>query len=307
MRIENYFYAIEIADTGSFSQAARNLYVSQPNLSHIVKQLEEEAGFPIFVRTPSGVVPTPEGRDLIEHFRVIQRECEQVDSLLHPDPYPRRLGLRVATLNVGRAVPAFAELIRKYIGSPINFSFMNYSFLKDLLPLVETCQVDFAIIGTVSSHLRTVLGELHNRDIEYRPLADIPISALVGPRNPLYGQKDAVSLEALYPFPVVQYGNSAEDPMHCLPYVTGLSHHAFSEIRVNQSNLFYSVIHSTHAVGLVANSPDAFVKQGEYPGIQPLALTDCPVTGQYGWIKLRRLPLTDVAADMIHSITMLFS
>ena len=52
MRVEQFFYAIEIADTGSFSQAARNLYVSQPNLSHAVKQIEEQVGFPLFVRTP---------------------------------------------------------------------------------------------------------------------------------------------------------------------------------------------------------------------------------------------------------------
>ena len=73
VRVEQFFYAIEIADTGSFSQAARNLYVSQPNLSHAVKQIEEQVGFPLFVRTPSGVIPTPEGNDLIDHFRVLKR------------------------------------------------------------------------------------------------------------------------------------------------------------------------------------------------------------------------------------------
>ena len=28
MKVEQYFYAVEIADTGSFSQAARNLFIS---------------------------------------------------------------------------------------------------------------------------------------------------------------------------------------------------------------------------------------------------------------------------------------
>lgn len=78
MNIHAYFYAVEIADTGSFSQAARNLYVSQPNLSHAIKQLEQAAGFPLFVRTATGVVPTPEGADLIARFRILKGEFLQI-------------------------------------------------------------------------------------------------------------------------------------------------------------------------------------------------------------------------------------
>lgn len=39
---------------GSASRAAKNLFLSQPNLSSAIKNLEQELGFPIFERTSAG-------------------------------------------------------------------------------------------------------------------------------------------------------------------------------------------------------------------------------------------------------------
>ena len=109
MKIEQFFYAVEIADTGSFSQAARNLYVSQPNLSHAIKQIERELGFPLFIRSATGVIPTAEGSAVIDHFRIIKREYEQVAQFLHTPDYPVRLSLRVATLNSNWTTQVFVN------------------------------------------------------------------------------------------------------------------------------------------------------------------------------------------------------
>ena len=80
MKFDAIFYALEVADAGSFSQAARNLYLSQPNLSYAVRQLEKDLDVQLFHRVPGGVVPTEDGQELIERFRIIRREYEQIQS-----------------------------------------------------------------------------------------------------------------------------------------------------------------------------------------------------------------------------------
>ena len=40
----------EVARCGSISRAAKNLYMSQPNLSKSIRELEEELGIEIFIR-----------------------------------------------------------------------------------------------------------------------------------------------------------------------------------------------------------------------------------------------------------------
>lgn len=61
MDIKHIQYLVEIERVHSISQAAENLYLGQPNLSRILRDVEESVGFPIFERTSKGVHPTPRG------------------------------------------------------------------------------------------------------------------------------------------------------------------------------------------------------------------------------------------------------
>ena len=54
MNITHLRYAVEIAKTGSITQAAENLFMSQPNLSKAIKEFENSLGFVVFKRTSKG-------------------------------------------------------------------------------------------------------------------------------------------------------------------------------------------------------------------------------------------------------------
>lgn len=306
MNINPYFYVVEIADTGSFSQAARNLYVSQPNLSHAVKQIEQAAGFPLFTRTASGVVPTPEGAELIAHFRSMKREYARIQDVFVQTRQNSRLTLRVATLNASRCTRVFSEIVKQYIGSPLRFSFMNYSTLDELLPAVETCQMDFAIVGCLSPFQKSFIAKLHNHSIEYHALGDFSVSAIIGPQNPLHQGSSPIRLTDLYPYTLVQYSSVAADPENQVADVIELSRHIFGEVNVNTSQLYYHVLCNTSAFGLVTTTPQLFARYNSYPELRLRALQDCPVTAQFGWIKQRRYPLSDMAADLLQRIKPLF-
>lgn len=77
-----YFnYAMEIERTGSITKAAQNLYMAQPNLSKAMKELEEQLGYVIFERTPSGMIPTEKGRNFLIHARNIVEQLEQMEAI----------------------------------------------------------------------------------------------------------------------------------------------------------------------------------------------------------------------------------
>ena len=64
-------YAYEIYKAGSFTKAAKELYVSQPSLSAAISRLEGELGFRIFDRTKIPCALTAEGRIYIESLEAI--------------------------------------------------------------------------------------------------------------------------------------------------------------------------------------------------------------------------------------------
>ena len=54
-------YALAVVRYGSVTQAARALYLAQPNLSRAIGELEQSLGFPLFLRTRQGMSLTPQG------------------------------------------------------------------------------------------------------------------------------------------------------------------------------------------------------------------------------------------------------
>lgn len=306
MKFDAIFYALEVADAGSFSQAARNLYLSQPNLSYAVRQLEQDLGISLFHRVAGGVIPTEEGQILIERFRTIRREYDQIHSFAeqpHRD-FSRRLS--IGSLRSSRAARAFSSFVKEYNRMGCQFSFLNYDSVDELLEALSSNKLDLAVLGTFSTHIRTTYGKFKNFDMEYHRIGESPISVVVGRNHPFYGRTEPVDLEELYPFTAVQYGPTFSDPSHSLLHETGLSLHAAGEINVTGSQIFFDLIAETDVIGLVAARPQAFQLYHGEPSTWILPLRDCELQAEYGWLKTTRSVLPDLAREYLRILTGLY-
>lgn len=75
-------YIYEVYKTGSFSQAAKNLYVTQPALSTSIRKTEEALGLILFDRTQRPLQLTPAGHIYIKAIENIQQEEEDLHNQL---------------------------------------------------------------------------------------------------------------------------------------------------------------------------------------------------------------------------------
>lgn len=74
MEIRQLMYFIQIVKSGTYSAAAKQLYLSQPALSKAVKHLEEELGAKLLVQGDKRSEPTNVGRVLFERGQQLIRE-----------------------------------------------------------------------------------------------------------------------------------------------------------------------------------------------------------------------------------------
>ena len=89
-------YFIAVAESAHFTRAAEKLHVTQPTLSHQIRQLEGQLNLPLFDRVGRRVKLTAAGEVLLPHARRVWRELEEAQSAL------RELhGLKRGTLKVG--------------------------------------------------------------------------------------------------------------------------------------------------------------------------------------------------------------
>ena len=56
MTLQQLRYVITVAQKGSISEAAKELFISQPSLSNAIKELEKEMKIIIFSRTNKGII-----------------------------------------------------------------------------------------------------------------------------------------------------------------------------------------------------------------------------------------------------------
>lgn len=66
MDFDSINYFLSICTSGSFSEAAKRLYISQPTLSRRITALEDELGTELFSRKSTGISLTPAGKVFYE-------------------------------------------------------------------------------------------------------------------------------------------------------------------------------------------------------------------------------------------------
>ena len=81
MRISQLNLLLALEKYGSFSKAAKELFLSQPYISAAIKELEDEVGFQILERSNKGVQFTLQGTLVLEKARVILDEMESIYKL----------------------------------------------------------------------------------------------------------------------------------------------------------------------------------------------------------------------------------
>ncbi len=185
MRHLKYFTAA--AEELNITKASRRLHISQPAISRLIRDLEEEIGTPLFIRERFGLTLTTAGEKfLVYACRILEMSDEAVRVVQSlPDAGP--------AITIG----FMASAASSFLGTAINsFSKDNSGVwirFKELSPgdqigLLRKQQIDIALIGNACAMVQDEFAT----DI----LFEIEMKAVIPSSHPLAGQK-CISLKEL--------------------------------------------------------------------------------------------------------------
>jgi len=156
VNFELYKVFYYVARTLSFSEASKQLYISQSAVSQSIKVLEKKLGQSLFIRSTKRVQLTPEGEILFKHIEPAMNLIRQGENQL----------LEANTLNGGQLRIAASDTICRYFLVPyLNKFHKDYpnvhikvtnSTSIDCAHILETGQVDFVISNFPNSGLSNV-------------------------------------------------------------------------------------------------------------------------------------------------------
>lgn len=87
---------VEVANSGSFTQAAQKLCLTQSAVSRQIQQLESHFNVPLFLRTSRSLRLTPEGEQVLASARNIFEQLKSLEERLTPQKRPFRIRMHVS-------------------------------------------------------------------------------------------------------------------------------------------------------------------------------------------------------------------
>ncbi len=192
MTLQQMQYMIEVYRTGSISGAAKNLFLAQSSLSASISSVENELGFPIFVRTKKGMIPTVQGSHVIAHA---VRICESYRAMLDT-PSACKQHIRISAPDYNPLNHAFVRLVHTYKDD------VNIHFSQDSCGTAESAkrlsafELDVAILINHEERIRAVDTLLDSMELQRQQLACVPAVIQLGPGHRLY-HRQALSPEDL--------------------------------------------------------------------------------------------------------------
>lgn len=192
MTLQQMQYMIEVYRTGSISGAAKNLFLAQSSLSASISSVENELGFPIFVRTSKGMIPTVQGSHVIAHA---VRICESYRAMLNT-PNACKRHIRISAPDYEPLNKAFVRLVHKYKDDTnIHFS-QDSCCTAEVAKRLSAFELDIGILINHEERVRAVDTLLETMDLQRQQLACVPAVIQIGPGHRLY-ETQALSPEDL--------------------------------------------------------------------------------------------------------------
>ena len=202
MTLTQLRYVIEVANSSSMNEAARNLFISQPSLSSSVKDLEEEVGLELFKRTNRGISMTPEGEEFIGYARQVVEQYQLIEARFISKEQIRKK-FSVSMQHYSFAVNAFVEMVKQFGMDEYEFAIhetKTYEVIED----VRNFRSEIGILY-INDFNRKVLTKLfHESGLEFHEILECGIYVYMWKGHPL-ADSELLTLEELADYPCLSF------------------------------------------------------------------------------------------------------
>lgn len=190
-KLENYRVFCKVAQHKSFSGAAQELFLSQPAVSQSVRQLEEQLGMQLFVRSSKKVELTPQGSILYEYassaLGLLESAEQQLSGLQTLGAGQLRLGAGDITAR-HLLLPALERFHQLY--PKVHLSIFNRTSASSL-ELLHAGRIDAAFVNLpieddrITVHWESPVQDIFVAGQKFAELKDKPLTARQLARLPL--------------------------------------------------------------------------------------------------------------------------
>ena len=299
MKMEQLRYLVEISRTKSISQAAANLYLSQPNLSMSIRMLEDELGCTLILRTNHGVRLTPKGKTFVEYAQSIITQFDRLYNIGAPEERSLEC-ISIANMCFRFVTLTASQFFNKHSDPPVRMIMREYS-RDGVIHAVEEGHADIGFINILTPYQQHVLNLIKSKGIEFHHISTDAIVAAVGRGSPLYySDITSITREELRSFPILNYDQM--DSWHYADKAKLLNISSIKgELITDSRKSLQELLENTETFALITWNP---LHYQSFPpeDFRLFPIKDCEIESDFGWICRADSILTPMEKEFIDMI-----
>lgn len=249
MNLLHLKYVVEVYQTKSFTKAAENLYMGQPNLSRAIKELEQSLGITIFRRTSRGIEITEAGEEFVHYAKKILQEVDVVEKRYTQQEVPKeKFSILVPRASyIGSAFVAFMRKIDA--NKHMDITYKETNSLKALDKVLKG-EYRLGIIRYRSCFDHAFKQMFEEKGLNYELISEFQYQLVVHQDHPLT-KLEKVTCEDL---------NQYIEICHPDPYVPNIPFYDVKKIEFSESiHRRISVYERASQFDLLENLPNTFM------------------------------------------------
>ena len=202
MTLQQLKYVVSIAEKGTMSEAAQALFVSQPSLTHSIKELEKELQITIFHRTNKGIILSNEGDEFLGYARQVLQQMHLLEEkYLKVQQHKQKFS--VSTQHYSFAVNAFVDVIKAYGNKNFDFTLretQTYEIIEDVSRMKSEVGVLY-----ISNENEVILKRIIKQsDLQFEELFNAKPHVFMSSDHPL-SEKESLDLADLEDYPYLSF------------------------------------------------------------------------------------------------------
>lgn len=202
MTLQQLKYVITISKSGSMHTAADELFITQPNLSKAIKDLELEMGITIFNRTNKGVLLTDDGTKFLSYARQVVEQANLLEDIYKNKESIKRI-FAISSQHYGFVVNAFVKLVETLGKDTYEFSLRECK-TYDVINDVKDGRSELGVIYFSRFNSEIMKKVISSNGLSYEFLFEAKPHVLLSKNHPL-ANKERLTLDDLDAYPRLSY------------------------------------------------------------------------------------------------------
>ena len=288
-------YIMEIYNSGSINQAAKNLFMSQSTISAAIKEVEEELDITIFTRTNRGITVTEEGQEFIANIRPLLEQERKIRKYYKAKGREADGRFTISLQRYAFCIEAFVDFMKTQADAGYEFKIIECD-MAQVISDVSTRKSEVGVLFFSDISHKYLQRIFTDAGLEFRNLKEVRPQAFFNENHPLAAQKE-VTMEDLKRFPCVVFEKNEDTPLGFAEEVGINDIYEYERvIKINDRATLYNIIANTDAVSTGSGIlPIGYVDSR----IVPRPISDDMDNMHLGYIKLKDATLSMKAKEYL--------